>query len=429
MYDDENLSHYNCPHMSDRRYKSYSDMMLSESNALGSFKDAKGKVIPRGAHPVKSFSIVKRPDGAPLPNAPVTQANTEAEVITALTSGDRGDSWVITMVFETTEPILFMSPLLMGSENNNNAGLYGVKNFDFVFNLDTSAKRLFCTNKNNLNITLNRIISAKLNLNYLSVQASDLLASKNVLPYTDYARHLTTFNSDIASGATGEIVAQSIQLNQIPNRIYIVARKPMNTQTISDSNSFLAIQKIAINFNNVAGILSGATVEDLYNISKANGSHQDYYEFRGEASFTNGVKKSTIGSILVLDPSRDMNLPDYLSNGSIGQFSFQANVTVKNTEGENVRPELMVIAEYNGMFITQAGQSMKQTGLLTTDLVMSSTMAQFGESSEYVKSFGSGNGGNINSSLRNIPYLNMKKSGGAKSGGAFSGGSSLQNLV
>jgi len=72
--------------------------------------------------------------------------------------------------------------------------------------------------------------------------------------------------------------------------------------------------------------------------------------------------------------------------------------------------------------LTEAGQSMKQTGLLTKELVVNSTMAQFGESSNYITSHNSGNGGNVSaSSLRNVPLLNMKK-GGATSGGAFSGG-------
>jgi hypothetical protein len=182
----------------------------------------------------------------------------------------------------------------------------------------------------------------------------------------------------------------------------------------------LAIENISINFNNVAGILAGANAMDLFAMSVANGSQQDMYEFLGSANYANGKSRSTAGSILVIDPSKDLNLPDYLSNGSIGQFSFQANVRVRNTDTATFSPELVVIAEYNGLFITQSGQSMKQTGLLTKDVVMNSTMNQFGESSQYVRKQGSKNLQNLNaSSLRNIPLLNMKKSGS----GAVSGGS------
>ena len=91
-----------------------------------------------------------------------------------------------------------------------------------------------------------------------------------------------------------------------------------------------------------------------------------------------------------------------------------------------LEPEIMIINEYNGLFITQAGQSTKQTALLTNEMVVNTTMAQFGESSNYINSFGKDLGSNNNSaSFKNIPYLNLnKKSGGSKSGGAYSGGKS-----
>jgi uncharacterized membrane protein YgcG len=214
---------------------------------------------------------------------------------------------------------------------------------------------------------------------------------------------------------------------------------------MKDSNAFMAIEGISINFNNVAGILANANAHDLYKLSIANGSKQDLYEFMGAASVANGVKKNTTGSILVINPARDLSLPDYLSNGSIGQYSFQANVRVRNLDGIDVTPEILIIAEYDGFFLTEAGQSMKQTGLLTKDMVVNSTMAQFGESSNYIESHNKANGSNLSiSSLRNVPLLNMKKSdksggaysGGASSGGAFSGGarsggcpSNLRNFV
>ena len=426
MTDDENLSKYACPHASDKRFKQYSDMALSESNPLGSFKDAKEKAIPRGAHPI-TFSIAKTTSG--VAQIVRTQASTDAQILAALTCGtSANDSWVIDITFQTTEPLLFLSPLKYGENSNNNAGLYGVKNIDFVFNIDSSAKRVFCSGSAHaMTVSLLSMGECKLNLNYLSVQASDLLASKNVLPYVDFARYLSVNTPNTASGASAEIVAQAVQLSQIPNRLYIVARKPLSTQNNKDSNSFLAIEKISINFNNVAGILAGANAMDLYSMSVANGSQQDMYEFLGSANYINGKSRSTAGSILVIDPSKDLNLPDYLSNGSIGQFSFQANVTVRNTDTATFSPELVVIAEYNGLFITQSGQSMKQTGLLTKDVVMNSTMNQFGESSQYIKKQGSKNLQNLNASaLRNIPLLNMKKSGsGAVSGGSQSGAGNI----
>ena len=431
MSDDEVMSKYNCPYMSDKGFRKYSDMALAQSSPLGSYQDAKGKVIPRGSHPIEFTATVTRNGGAIVV---VTQANTSAQILAALTSGHAGDSWVIDITFESTEPLLFLSPFLAGEGNNNSAGLYGVRNMDFVFNIDTSAKRLLCSGSTvPMTVQLTDMKECFLNLNYLSTQASDLLSSRNVVPFSDYSRFLTVSDQVFAPNDTHTITAHSVQLSQIPNRLYIVARKPINLQTVKDSNSFLAIEKISVNFNNVAGILANANANDLYKLSVANGSKQSLYEFRGAASVSDGVKKNTIGSILVLNPARDLSLPDYLSNGSIGQYSLQADITVRNLDAVDVAPEILIIAEYDGFFLTEAGQSMKQTGLLTKDLVVNSTMAQFGESSNYIESHNKANGSNLSvSSMRNIPLLNMKKSeksggaysGGASSGGAYSGGAS-----
>ena len=425
MSDDEVLSKYNCPYMSDKGFRSYSDMALLESNPLGSFEKSKGSVVPRGSHPIE-FSIVTTRNGAGA-SAAVTHNHTSAQITTALTSAHVGDSWIIDIAFESTEPLLFLSPFLTGEGNNNSAGLYGVRNMDFVFNIDTSAKRLLCSGSTvPMTIALTGMNDCYLNLNYLSTQASDLLASRNVVPFSDYSRFLTVSDQVLAADASHSINAHAVQLSQIPNRLYIVARKPINSQTMKDSNSFLAIEGISISFNNVAGILANANAHDLYKLSSVNGSKQDLYEFMGNASVTNGIRKNTTGSILVLNPARDLSLPDYLSNGSIGQFSFQANVRVRNLDGADVTPEILIIAEYDGFFLTEAGQSMKQTGLLTKDMVVNTTMAQFGESSNYIESQNKANGSNLSvSSMRNVPLLNMKKSeksGGAYSGGAMSGG-------
>ena len=61
-------------------------------------------------------------------------------------------------------------------------------------------------------------------------------------------------------------------------------------------------------------------------MSKRNGSHQSYNEFRGVVRDATGVEFLSLGYVLVIDP-RDLSLDDYLSSGSIGQYSFQASVT------------------------------------------------------------------------------------------------------
>ena len=69
---------------------------------------------------------------------------------------------------------------------------------------------------------------------------------------------------------------------------------------MKDANGFLAITNVNINFNNVSGILSNANQQDLYDMSVANGSKQNLYEFMGYATTGSGKVASTIGSIVVI---------------------------------------------------------------------------------------------------------------------------------
>ena len=113
----------------------------------------------------------------------------------------------------------------------------------------------------------------------------------------------------------------------------------MSSQTWTDPNFFLTINSISISFNNTSGILSTANPNQLYNISVRNGSSQTFYEFSGFAqnnstgtvtvdgqvvqvvNATPGkpIQVGTTGSMLVLNPSMDFNLPSYLSASSLGQ--------------------------------------------------------------------------------------------------------------
>ena len=63
-------------------------------------------------------------------------------------------------------------------------------------------------------------------------------------------------------------------------------------------------------------------------MSRRNGSQQSWSEFRGVVRNGNGETYNSLGSIIVIDPCRDLSLSDMLSSSSLGQFGFQAIVTL-----------------------------------------------------------------------------------------------------
>ena len=220
-----------------------------------------------------------------------------------------------------------------------------------------------------------------------------------MVPYLDFPRYLTSSSSFLpiaAVSATGDVssatlTSNSLPLNQIPDLILICVRKPMSSQTWTDPNFFLTINSISISFNNTSGILSTANQNQLYNISVRNGSSQTFYEFSGFAGNKNTgtvaaegdvkpavfntvigtpIQVGTTGSMLVLNPSMDFNLPSYLSASSLAQYNLYFSINVSNQTNQTITPEICVITFNSGLFTTQLGSSIINTGLLTKEDVL-----------------------------------------------------------
>lgn len=479
------------PSLPDQSYKAYTQMVGSNSNALGSYNLSSYDLDqqPRGVHPVQLVWThygnggTVSPAGVVTPNTSfqLTFANsgfypneqaywTEAAATAA--AAVKGEDvafatqqwWTLEVRTKVTEP-LFLSPFTWCSPEHNAMGFLGINNMAFNFTIDSTLSRMFSdgtglvgasaspavvVQKTGNSLQSNLFEDTQMLLKFLSTQPSDRLETKNVVPYMDYPRYLTNTNSQQALAAatltrstetgaftlapsTGQLLSNSIQLNQIPDYFIIVARKPMTQQTIQDSDTFLAIEKISINLNNASGLLSSASQQDLWRISQKNGCNQNWQEFSGiafdnKALFTTGGLSSndapsdvaTTGSVLVLSPPMDLSLPDYLTSGSLGNFNFQVQMTVKNFGLEAVVPEICVVCVNSGIFITQQGVSSVYSGILTREMTLKTKSMKPESSAESRRLIGG-------KMLNDTPMRRMM--GGAISGaGKGSMGSSLSGM-
>jgi hypothetical protein len=461
MNDKRMLSRYNSmtPALPDCAFGEYKNAPASNNNPLAGYLNNSydEDFVPRGAYHLDSIQI----------DHYVAGAYTDSSVVSTATT----DSWVISIKVTLTEPFLALSPFI-NCEPECNAGLVGVNNMSMVLNIDNTCKRLFSTAKSFVNgsgdglssyisgITLgwnvqphggltqpNGFTNTRLLFNFLSLQPEQYakISTKNIVPFLDYPRYISTYNSTapIAVGATATLTSQSIQLNQVPDLILICARVPMSSQSPAYASSFLGIKKISVNFNNASGLLSTATQQDLYNISYRNGSSQSFYEFRGKADSNTVTPASatgapftipTTGSLLVLNPVMDFSLPSYLSSSSLGQYQFQFNLDVENQYDFAIKPEICIITMNSGIFATQQGTSQIFTGILTKEQVLRTkeqNPVPHLASAEYKRLVGGKLGnrgmGALAKMVQDIPRLpRMLKSalgfGGATSGGATSGG-------
>ena len=253
---------------------------------------------------------------------------------------------------------------------------------------------------------------------FITAHPSDLFPARNICPYYELPRYIsattapapviptpitgTTNTALVASGTTGGAVwtnttggtvfaSQTLQLNQIPDKLILYMRKSGASQSYADSDSYLPIQAISIDFNNNSGILSAARSEDLYRMAKDNGSNQSWSEWQGYQMSSVTVSQSglsypsalgtgtitapafraipTCGSVVVLEFAKDIQLiEDFFSCGSLGNFNIRVNVTYKNnnpslTAGSAI--ELVMITMNSGVFVCERGTSSTYTGILT----------------------------------------------------------------
>ena len=394
------------------------------SNPLGSYSGSLIDVneLPRGAHPLDDITIIHK--------------GLEDDEDDSLVSQSLDDTWDITITATFTEPLLGLSPFIFGEPEYNCQGLAGINVMNFVMNIDGACKRVFSTSSSagtyTVSLPPNPFTNPRLLLNFLSTQASDLIPSRNVVPYMDFPRYLSMSanGQPFQSEQSGTLNSQNIQLNQLPDYFIVFVRKPMSQQGARDSSSFWKIKGVSINLSNQSGLLSSATPQDLWRISVANGSHQSWIEFSGDANCNvnetgKGTTISTTGSLLILSPARDLSLPDYCSSGSIGQFSIQMSIQVQAPrfyrDNYTEVPEIVIIPVLSGIFVSCMGQSNIYTGILTKQMVLDAKEKNSDSpvsSSEYRRMVGGKLHHHGMSMIKKFPFTKHS------SGGSFSGGAS-----
>ena len=424
--DRREVARYNnaCPTQYDS-YWNYADALGANNNPNGAWNDSEldQDFLPRGSFRITSIT-----------GNTVKQAG-------------NNDPKTITVRFTTREPLM-LSPFIWTDPESNNAGMYGVQTLNFVFNLGSANRAIRLANGNVgtlgaytanpwFNITTNAVVSnvysSKLLMLFLTRQPSNLVSARNVLPFAEYPRYLTQVSAQFNAGDIKEQTFQSIQLNSVPDKLIIVARKILADQTPADADSFLPIKKINISFNNKAGLLSGATDWDLWRMSVESGSNQTWSEFSGSAYKSQQAGQTGLpelmplcGSVLALEFGRHIELDDVYAPGSIGAFQLQFKVELENNTGLAIasnKYELVLITMNSGVFAIERGTSQTYTAILSrADVLAVSSRPQYSKSG-LARIVGGAVEDKVNMLARPLmEAVGMGTSGGGTSGGGTSGG-------
>ena len=402
LHDRRELQRYNgmTPVMPDL-LANYNDGIGANLNSLGSWANAADNdLLPRGAFQLDAISTTLVGGAMPSPLTLPTPAQIAA-----------GYVGTIFIQFTVTEPLM-LSPFIWANPQSNCQAMYGIQNMNFVFNIG-DASRVWRTANNNTvvaagntpfgntyitNASVSSFNASKLLFNFLTPHASDLFPARNAVAFWEAPRFITSnltnivgFQPSLASGvapAITQISTSSLQLNQIPDKLIIQVRNPLNQCAWGNPDAFLCIKGISINFNNQSGILASATQQDLYRYSVENGYNGSWGEFSGFVTVPDAVtgfgkKIPSSGSCLVLEFSKDIQLTeDYYAAGSLGNFNLQINLQVYNQFPYGITPEIVLIPINSGIFVNERGTSSTYTGILTkADVLAASSQEPYYQTS------------------------------------------------
>lgn len=322
-----------------------------------------------------------------------------------------GSAYLVGLQFRCVEKLV-LSPFIFADSAEWETGLFGINNIQIVLNMKATLDRLFRvspptdptvlvggvpTTLKTLSqvqyISASPFLTPRMNVQYITPSLDIPLPSKSVVPYMEFPRYLTNATVSMAPFGTAQVQSQTIVLPQIPDMLLIYA-KPTQYAVVGEPEWYFPIERISVNFDNFAGLLSSHSKEQLYQMAVHNGLDMDFDEWSGRAikagRFAGGVVQAgypsqfriaTVGGFLVLKPGQDITLQAGQAAGLIGNFTLQYQVDLVNASYEtrtNFPITLFTIAINSGFFETVAGSSRIVKGVLSEADIISAPPAPEG---------------------------------------------------
>ena len=220
---------------------------------------------------------------------------------------------------------MFLSPFLLGlSSKEDHSGIFSVNALNFTINFSQSANRAWRSAR-----FANPTSAALDNPTYQTKTATLIYVDNNssmfckfytpkatmldnprcVVPYHEYQIFKTSQQSvlrsallatagdartyglvrqstkpNIASDTSALLVSNNIQLQSIPERLILFVRRIKDSSlTCCDTDSYLTVRAIRVNFNNQSGLLATFNQQQLYDSTTGNGGIRNltWEEFSG----------------------------------------------------------------------------------------------------------------------------------------------------
>jgi hypothetical protein len=207
------------------------------------------------------------------------------------------DDTEVYVQFEVTEPLL-LSPFIFGS-GEGKQGFYGIQTMNFQMNMLSNAQRAWRCVRFGADFTRNVVVERFRGLHPAvpiphapclrdagRTQRGALLRvpclPHHQLPRDCWERNWNYWSQrTLLGGRSAVLNSSNIQLNGIPDKLVIFVRKNMGNLDCRESDKYLTIKGIRINFNNQAGLLASQSPQQLYQNSVLSGLHMSWEQFSG----------------------------------------------------------------------------------------------------------------------------------------------------
>jgi hypothetical protein len=367
----------------------YSSLVDSNRNPLGDYGFSTDEnIMPRGGF--SQYYVQSN-----------TQSTASGQTLTAVVD------------FVTTEPLFLLPPINSGRKECS--GFINLATFDMNITLlgSNAANRMWSRDETlpaltSLTFQFAPLITTGPSF-YFTNQSAPVLLFQYLQPkesmllpmdglslynYYDIQRYPTDIVGVPQYPQYNTYSTNSIQLQGIPERIYVWCRQPNNIlyNSATTTDTFASINNISVQYNARSGLLASCSPQVLYQNSKKNGCNLNYTQWLGSPVYTPQSFTSqygTVGSVICINPSTDLGLGSLEADSKNTSANLQINVSVSSLLPGVSAYTIYICVISNGIFQIHNGVSNAQINVLTSSDILDAKR-QPGINYEMVKSIGSG---------------------------------------
>ena len=393
------------------------------------YTDNQGNYITSTSSPISlvsgtSFNVVSTTGS--FTATPTVVVNADGSIVLTGTPSATG-AFAFTLTVYTAPTFtekLVLSPFVFSDIHERDTGLFGIQNIQFVMNMrnpqdcrlvrqrETSAVMGSGNTGNaaysltsayqSLSSSSGPFARSRLDVLFLTPSLDLPLPPKSVVPYMEFPRYITNTGA-IAPNALATLSTQTITLPQIPDYIVIYVKATPQALTAAGNPSqygdwYFPITNVSLQWDNYAGLMSTMSQQQLYEIAIENGISQDYQQWSGRlpAGWSAGEQGSTasqwaqsVGGFLVIKPGKDYSLSTGQAPSLVGNYTFQANLTVANYTNVNwSAANIYVMTINSGFFESVKGTSRVVKGILSEADIISAPMSSIATRSALSRAVG-----------------------------------------